>query len=103
MGELIRVAAASDIPPGTAKIVQAKGEPVAIFNANGKFYALHNTCIHKGGPLGEGFVDEAACTVECPWHGWAYKLETGEKVDDASKKVRTYKVVKKGSDVFVEV
>ena len=102
MGDLIRVASVSNIPSGTAKIVSVAGERIAVFNVSGTFYALNNTCLHKGGPLGEGIINEEACTVECPWHGWTYKLKNGEKVGDASKKVRTYAVKLQGSEVFVE-
>ena len=29
-------------------------QTVAISNVDGKFYAINNTCLHRGGPLGEG-------------------------------------------------
>ncbi|MBI2550619.1 Rieske (2Fe-2S) protein [Candidatus Woesearchaeota archaeon] len=103
MGELLKVASVSDIPSGTAKIVEVKGEPIAIFNVNGSFYATHNTCLHRGGPLGEGFVNESELTVECPWHGWVYSLESGETAFDPGKKVRTYPVKVQGTDVFLEL
>lgn len=103
MGELIKVASVSDVPSGTAKIVQVKGEPIAIFNVNGSFYATHNTCLHMGGPIGEGIVNDSDLTVECPWHGWTYYLETGETIFDPSKKLKTYKVKVQGTDVFLEL
>lgn len=102
MAELIKVATIQDIPPGTAKVIKVKDEPVAVFNVNGKFYAVHNTCLHAGGPLGEGFVNDSDLTVECPWHGWTYRLESGENVVDPSRKVRTYPITVKGEDVFLE-
>ena len=27
---------------------------MAISNVDGKFYAINNTCLHRGGPLGQG-------------------------------------------------
>ncbi len=103
MGELVKVASVNDIPSGTAKVVEVVGEPIAIFNVSGKFFAIHNTCLHKGGPLGEGFVNDSELTVECPWHGWAYSLETGETIFDPNQKVKTYAVKVQGSDVFLEL
>lgn len=102
MPELVKVASVSDIPPGSAKTVEFMGEPVAVFNIKGAFYAIHNTCLHQGGPLGEGFVNDSDMTVECPWHGWAYKLESGQTTFDPGKKVKTYNVKVQGSDVFIE-
>lgn len=103
MGELVKVASVSDIPPGTAKVVEVAGEPIAVFNANGRFFAVHNTCLHKGGPLGEGFVNDSELTVECPWHGWVFSLETGETAFSPGAKVKTYPVKVQGSDVFLEL
>ena len=54
MPRSIRVAAASDIPPGTAKEVMADDQVVALFNVDGTFYALDGVCPHAGGPLGRG-------------------------------------------------
>ena len=103
MGELVRVASVRDIPPGPAKVVEVVGEPIAVFNVGGKFYALNNTCLHRGGPLGEGFVNDSELTVECPWHGWTYHLETGETIFDPNQKVKTYPVKVQGTDVFLEL
>lgn len=103
MAELVKVAAVSEIAPGSSKIVEVGGELVAVFNIKGTFYAVHNTCLHRGGPLGEGFVNDEEKTVECPWHGWVYSLESGETTFDPGQKVRTYKAVVKGGDVFIEL
>ncbi len=44
MSTLIRVGEVSDVSPGTAKLVEARGKRIALFNLNGQFYALDNTC-----------------------------------------------------------
>ncbi len=98
-----KVASVADIPPGSARIIDVNGEPVAIFNVKGKFYAINNNCPHAGGPLGEGFVNDSEKTVECPWHGWTFGLETGETAFDPGRKVRIYSVRVQGGDVFLEV
>ena len=33
-----------------------KGKEIALFNVDGEFFALDNTCTHRGGPLAEGEV-----------------------------------------------
>jgi Rieske Fe-S protein len=37
-----------------------------------KFFAVNNTCLHRGGPLGQGELHGVAVT--CPWHGWQYDM-----------------------------
>jgi nitrite reductase/ring-hydroxylating ferredoxin subunit len=101
VGNFVKVARRDEIPEGTGTTVEADGKPIALFNAGGKFYAIHNTCLHRGGPLGEGELD--GTTVTCPWHGWEYDITTGCNVEDPSKKVACFNVKVEGEDIFVEV
>lgn len=72
--------------------VRAGGREIALFNVNGEFHAIDNTCTHEGGPLGEGMVQ--GTTVSCPWHYAAFDVTTGESLDPiAPCGVRTYPVV----------
>ena len=54
MSKLIKIAETKDVSPGTAKVVQAEGRNIALFNVAGVFHAIDNTCSHEGGSLGEG-------------------------------------------------
>src|SRR5207245_179427 len=55
--------------------LQAEGLSIALFNVEGSFYAIDNTCTHRGGPLGEGELK--GDTVACPWHGAHFNVKTG--------------------------
>ncbi len=101
MAEFVFAAKKSEIEPGNGKTVEINGTPVAIFNVNGKFYAIHDTCVHAGGPLGEGYLDENIVT--CPWHGWKYDVITGQSEVTASAKVQTFEVKVEGDDIKVAV
>ena len=50
------VARAADIPLGSRKLVHIDGRGVVIFNVKGEFYALSETCPHKGGSLATGII-----------------------------------------------
>ena len=54
MGEFVKVASASEIAPGQARLVNIKGKEIALFNIEGNFFALGNACTHEEGPLAEG-------------------------------------------------
>ena len=69
------VAHVADVAPGTGKTVVVGRREIALFNVDGKFYALDNTCPHQGGPLAEGWIEGK--TVTCPWHAWCFKLTDG--------------------------
>ncbi|MCX5723204.1 MAG: Rieske 2Fe-2S domain-containing protein, partial [Nitrospirae bacterium] len=64
MSEFVTVATVEDIPPGTGRTVEVQGIRLALFNVEGTFYSVDNTCPHAGGPLGEGHLE--GCLVECP-------------------------------------
>jgi len=95
-----KVATVTDIPDGSGKTVEAGGKKIAVFNAGGKFYAIDNTCKHRGGPLGEGELQ--GTVVVCPWHGWEYDIVTGANLDEPNIKLGCYPVKVEGNDVLVE-
>jgi len=95
-----RVASRADIPEGTGKVVDLAGKKIALFNVGGKFYAIDNTCKHRGGPLGEGTLD--GTVVTCPWHGWEYDVTSGINLDDEKVKVGCHAVKLEGDDILIE-
>jgi nitrite reductase (NADH) small subunit len=101
MPEKIKVASAADVPPGEARVVEAAGKPIALVNADGTFYAMDNTCLHRGGPLGEGDLEGTVLT--CPWHGWRWEVTTGANVNNPAVKLSCFPVTVEGGSVYVEI
>lgn len=69
------MAKVDELAPGSAVTVVIDGREIALFNSEGTFYALDNTCPHQGGPLAEGWIEGG--TVSCPWHAWCFRLDDG--------------------------
>ena len=44
MAEFVTIAQAGDVPPGEGRVVEANGKEIALFNVNGIFHAIDNTC-----------------------------------------------------------
>ena len=99
MGEFVRVTGTTDVKSGQGIVVEVNGKTLAVFNVDGAFHAIDNTCIHRGGPLGEG--DLEGSVVTCPWHGWQYDVTTGACVGNPTAKVERYEVQVEGTDVKV--
>jgi len=99
MAQLVKVATTSEIPAGTGKVVEAGGKTLAVFNCDGAFYAIDNTCLHRGGPLGEGSL--SGTSVTCPWHGWEYDVTSGACSMNTALKVQKFDVKVQGDDVLV--
>ena len=102
MSQMVKVAQTDELSPGSGKVVAADGRSIALFNVEGTFYAIDNTCTHRGGPLGEGELNGESVT--CPWHGANFNVKTGAVTHPpAGTGVRSFVVKVEGSDVLVEL
>src|SRR4029079_4513128 len=101
MPKWIRVVAAGELPPGTGGEYVADDRVVAIFNVEGKFYALDGICPHQGGPLGKGSL--AGCVVTCPWHGFQFDVTTGQHQTSKSLVHTTFPVKVEDGAVWVDL
>jgi nitrite reductase/ring-hydroxylating ferredoxin subunit len=85
----------SEVGPGHTRLVHLRGQPVAVYNVDGGFYATQDACTHADGPLSEGDLKES--TVICPWHGSCFDVTTGAVTcGPATRPLRTYRVVVEG-------
>jgi len=102
MAGFLKATKSDEIAPGQGKMVELNGKKIAIFNVEGAFYAIDDTCTHRGGPLSQGTLDGKQ--VKCPWHGGVFDITTGEVSGPPPfKGVSRYNVRIEGGDVEVEV
>ena len=97
----VRVSDAGEVPTGTGRVTEVGGRSIALFNVDGRYYAIDNDCPHRGGPLGEG--DLEGTVVACPWHAWRWDVTTGANVNNPAVKVACYRVVEEGGQLFVDL
>lgn len=96
-----RVAGVAEVGEGEGRVVEVEGRTLALFNVGGTFYAIDNTCPHRGGPLGEGDVEDRIVT--CPWHAWRWDVTTGRNANNPAVTVSCYPVSVERDGVFVEI
>lgn len=90
----------ASIPPGDYAQIEVDTALVAVFNIDGKFYAIDDVCTHDGGELAGGAVE--GDVVICPRHGARFCLRTGAALTPpAYEPVRTYETRVK--DGIVEI
>ncbi|MGK2955604.1 MAG: bifunctional 3-phenylpropionate/cinnamic acid dioxygenase ferredoxin subunit [Solirubrobacterales bacterium] len=100
----ISVCPVAELGPGERKIVEFDGEPIAVFNCEGEFFAIEDRCSHDDGPLAEGEWNCADKTVECPRHGSLFDLRTGKPTTlPAFQPVRTFPVEITDDTITLEV
>jgi chlorite dismutase/nitrite reductase/ring-hydroxylating ferredoxin subunit len=94
------VCSASDLTEGSAKVVYADGEQIALFNTGEAIYAVANRCTHANGSLAEGVIETA--TVTCSYHGSKFDLATGEPLcGPASRPLPRFDVKIEDGQVYV--
>ncbi len=102
MPNFTKLTTESELPlADEAKEFPCGAKTICIANVNGTYRALDNVCPHRGGPLGQGMIEDGK--VVCPWHGWAWDPKTGAATQDSSMKVAVYPLKIEGGDVLIEV
>jgi nitrite reductase (NADH) small subunit len=98
----VKIISQSHLPPtNEAADFPCDGRPICIANIWGKFSAMDNVCLHQGGSLGQGTIDNGK--VVCPWHGWRWDPKTGEAEEHPGQKLKTYALKVENGDVFIDI
>jgi nitrite reductase/ring-hydroxylating ferredoxin subunit len=114
------VAKLSEFKNGDRRIVFVGDNEIGVFRHDGEIYAYSNFCLHQGGPACEGltiarveerlrpdktsmglYFSDSEMHFVCPWHGMEYDMKTGECVSNRKLKLKKYKTVQKGDDLYV--
>ena len=100
---MVPVCPTSALPPGEAiRVTDGVPAPIAVFNVDGEFYAIDDTCTHQDASLADGWLE--GCAVECPLHASCFDLRTGMPSGPPAKApVRTHPVAVVDGMVHVQV
>jgi nitrite reductase (NADH) small subunit len=102
MSTVIKLTSESNLPgPDEAKEFSCGDKDICVANVNGSYSAMDNVCLHRGGPLGQGMIDNGK--IVCPWHAWAWDPKTGEAAHNPSAKLAVYPLKIENGDVLVEI
>ena len=111
------VCASSDVAAGQMIPARAGDTDVVLIRTRaGDLHALLDRCIHQGGPLSRGRLQQATvgdspveyredagrAIVKCPWHGFEFDVATGCALFDARRRVRRVRVWEESGRVLVE-
>lgn len=98
--EFVTVATVDEIKPGERMIFELGRRWLAVFNVDGKFYAIEDRCTHDDGPVAEGPL--RGCVIECPRHGATFDITSGKVLSaPALVDVPTFQVRVVGNEVQI--
>ena len=98
---LTKIGPVSNFPVNKGVCVDVGGKKIAVFNATGQYYAIDDTCPHRGASLSQGSL--SGTSVHCPWHGAEVDVRTGTCGPPAPHAVTTYDVSCDGQELFIDL
>lgn len=102
MPHWIDAATTQELLPGDKKVIVHRDQAIVIFNLEGQYYAIENSCSHHALPLSEGKV--SGNVITCPFHGAQFCLKTGEALcAPARTDLITFKTRVAGNQVQIQI
>ena len=96
----VKVAEVGEISPGDMKVVEVGEDQILLVNVEGNIHACDDICSHAYASLSEGDLNGEE--IECPLHGSAFNIITGEALTPpAEDSIRVFEVRIEGQDVLV--
>jgi 3-phenylpropionate/trans-cinnamate dioxygenase ferredoxin component len=96
------VATFGELSEGVGLKVDLGEHRIAVFLVDGEVFAIGDRCSHAEASLSEGEIFDHE--VECPRHGSAFDLKTGEPLSlPATTPVPVYRASVDGGTVYVEL
>lgn len=93
MQQWISVADAKSLKDGEMIDYDHGDKKILISKVKGKLYATDRICTHAYADLSTGIMNEDECTVTCPLHLSAFKLDSGQPQNlPAEVPLKTYNV-----------
>ena len=101
----MRVCSVDEVKPGSALRVDVPGHRLCVVRiGDDGWYVLADRCSHAEASLAGGEVWVEEKEIECPKHGSAFSLETGEPMTlPATQPVPVYEVRVDGGEVLVKL
>ena len=112
----------SDYAEGDRKVVVCGDSEVGVFKIDGEFYAWHNRCAHRAGPVCQGRImkrvlepvasdkttrsqqyDDAESNIVCPWHGYEFSIRSGFHQGNSRVRLRKAELTIRDGEIYVSV
>ncbi len=97
----INICREQDLTEGNVRTAKVMARTVAVIRINGELYGIEADCKHMKASMARGKIE--GHTITCPAHGWQYDIRTGACLNELWVQLKTYPVVVKDGQVYVEV
>jgi nitrite reductase (NADH) small subunit len=113
------IGSSRDFVVGELKLVEVNNREIGVVRLqNGELRAVMNRCPHKGAPICRGIIggawdsagpgeitlDQSRDVLVCPWHGFAFDLNTGKETYwKRASRLRMYPIEEILGEVLVRI
>jgi uncharacterized membrane protein/nitrite reductase/ring-hydroxylating ferredoxin subunit len=98
--EKMEVAASDELSVNQMKLLRVDNLRIVLCRTEKGYAAFEDHCTHRGGSLAGGAM--ICGTVQCPWHGSQFDVQTGKvKAGPAKTNITTYRTVESEGKVFL--
>ena len=120
MSEQILVCRSDELMEGATRVVAIGDVEIGVIRHKGACFAYRNVCPHQGGPVCDGVLDprvedvidgnglfvcqrfdEDDVHIVCPWHGYQFKVTTGQHAVDPEVRLNRYEITESEGSVYV--
>jgi uncharacterized membrane protein/nitrite reductase/ring-hydroxylating ferredoxin subunit len=99
---IIEAARLDELKVNQMKLIILKNKRIVLGRTENGYVAFDDHCTHRGGSLAGGAM--ICSTVQCPWHGSHFNVNTGEvKAGPAKEGIKTYAIKMANGKVLIEV
>jgi nitrite reductase/ring-hydroxylating ferredoxin subunit len=111
----------SEYADGDRRVIVCGDIEVGFFKIGETFYAWHNRCAHRAGPVCQGrmmnrVIEPVAAdrtvramaydddrNIVCPWHGYEYSIKTGVNQGNPRLRLKKADISIRDGEVYVRV
>ncbi|MEX6504552.1 Rieske (2Fe-2S) protein [Pseudomonas zhanjiangensis] len=87
--------------PGGRVLIEGEGRSIALFNVDGRFYAIDDSCPHQGASLCGSRLQGRV--IQCGAHGLRFDLASGYLLNSTQLKVANYPVEVLDDRVYIVI
>ncbi|MFZ0579839.1 MAG: Rieske 2Fe-2S domain-containing protein [Candidatus Acidiferrales bacterium] len=101
MPSWVKIAEVDEVAVGAGRAFEVEGCRIAVFNVNGKLYAIDDSCPHQGSSLAAGRLE--GYVVTCRSHGMKVNVTPGEQQPGSGMNVRSFPLESRADGLYIDL
>jgi nitrite reductase/ring-hydroxylating ferredoxin subunit len=101
MSKWVKIAEVDAVPIGAGRAFTVEDHSIAVFNVDGRLYAIDDSCPHQGSSLAMGRLE--GCIVTCRSHGLQVNVTAGAERPGVGLDTRSFPLERRPDGLYVDL